>query len=117
MTKMRDISCKLLSTIIKTDDIGVQTQEIQEIEIPIIKTEKVYASEYYKANALGQKPSLRLRISALNYNNEEEIIYMNTTYSIIRKEETTADELILVCERKLKNVKNNKTRKSSEGIN
>ena len=34
-----------------------------------------------------------------------ELIYMNKKYSIIRKQEPTADELILVCERKVKNVK------------
>jgi len=72
--------------------------------IPIIKVEDVYAKEYYEANQQGYKPSLRLRISALNYNDEGELIYMNKLYSIIRVQEVTADEIILICERKIKNV-------------
>lgn len=106
---MRDVSCKLLSTTLKTDKIGVQKEEISKVEIPLIKVEDVYANEFYKANERGYKPSLRLRISSLNYDNQSELIYMNETYSIIRIQEVTADELILVCERKIKNVKNSKS--------
>lgn len=104
---MRDISCKLLSTTSIQNDIGVSIpQKPVEIEIPIIKVEDVYANEYYEANQAGYQPTLRLRISVLNYNNEKELIYMGTTYTIIRVQEIT-DELILVCERKIKNVKDN----------
>lgn len=102
---MRDLSCKLLSTTLTIDKIGVQKEEMSEVEIPLIKVEDVYANEFYKANEQGYKPSLRFRISALNYENQSELIYMNETYSIIRTQEITADELILVCERKIKNVK------------
>jgi len=100
---MRDVSCKLLSTQIIENSIGVQKEEVSELEIPIIKVEDIYANEFYEANEQGFKPTLRLRISTLNYNNESELIYMGTTYSIIRTQEITADELILVCERKIKN--------------
>lgn len=102
---MCDISCKLLSTTLITDSIGVQKEKAEEIEIPIIKIEDVYEKEFYRANEQGYKPTLRLRISSLNYNDQEELIYMNKKYSIIRKQKSTADELILVCERKVKNVK------------
>ena len=101
---MCDISCKLLSTQIKEDSIGVQKEEVTELEIPIIKVEDIYANEFYEANEQGYKPSLRLRISVLNYDNQSELIYMNKIYTIIRTQEITADELILVCERKVKNV-------------
>ena len=102
---MRDVSCKLLSSTLKTDDIGVQKEVFTEVEIPIIKVEEVYANEFYEANEQGFKPTLRLRISALNYNNESELVYMGTNYSIIRATEPYADEVVLVCERKVKNVK------------
>lgn len=101
---MRDVECKLLSTTLVDNEIGVQEEQIIEIPIPIIKVEDVYASEYYEANEQGFKPTLRLRISSLNYNNEEELIYMGTTYSIIRASEPYADEVVLICERKVKNV-------------
>lgn len=105
---MRDVSCKLLSITSKQNSIGVPIpQEAIEIEIPIIKVEDVYANEYYEANQAGYQPTLRLRISALNYNNQEELIYMGINYTIIRTQEITADELILICERKIKNVKIN----------
>ena len=101
---MLDVSCKLLSTTIQTDEIGVQKEVKTEVEVPIIAIEEVYANEFYEANEQGFKPTLRLRISALNYNNEKELIYMGTTYSIIRASEPYTDEAVLVCERKVKNV-------------
>lgn len=103
---MRDVSCKLLSKKYKEDNIGVQIPDkIQEIEIPIIKIEDIYAEEYYQAEQTGHKPNLRLRISRLNYENEQELIYMGKTYNIIRTSEITIDEIILICEEKIKNVK------------
>ena len=104
---MRDISCKLLSISIETDSIGTEKEKVIEKEIPIIKVEDIYYNEFYEANQQGFKPSLRIRISTLNYNFENELIYMNQTYSIIRVQEPSADEIILVCERKIKNVKQN----------
>lgn len=101
---MRDVSCKLLSTTFIQDEIGNEKKVTIEKEIPIIKVEDVYSTEFYEANQQGFKPSLRLRVSALNYNDEEELIYMNKTYSVIRTQEPTADEVILICERKIKNV-------------
>ncbi len=104
---MRDVCCKLLSQTFDSNEIGVQNpkEEKTETEIPIIRVEDVYANEFYKGNEQGYKPSLRLIISPLNYHDEEELIYMNTVYSIIRTQEVEADELALVCERKIKNVK------------
>lgn len=101
---MRDIACTLLSTTIEQDDIGNEIEQTQRRQIPLIKVEDVYANEFYEANQQGFKPSLRLRISALNYNDEEELVYMGKTYSIIRTQEPTADEVVLICERKIKNV-------------
>lgn len=101
---MRDVSCTLLSTSIQSNSIGVEKEVQTQVECPIIKVEDVYADEFYEANEQGFKPTLRLRISTLNYNGEPELIYMGTTYSIIRTQEPEADELILVCERKVKNV-------------
>lgn len=101
---MRDVSCKLLSTQIIADSIGVEKEKQTKLEVPIIKVEDIYANEFYEANEQGFKPTLRLRISSLNYSGESELIYMGTVYSIIRTQEPVADEIILVCERKIKNV-------------
>lgn len=104
---MRDVSCKLLKITTESNEIGVEEESVVEKEVPIIKVEEIYANEFYEANEQGYKPSLRLRLSALNYENEQELIYMNIRYSIIRVSESYPDEVILVCERKIKNVKNN----------
>lgn len=106
---MRDIACTLLSTTIEQDDIGNEIEIVKKRLIPIIKVEDVYANEYYQANQQGFKPSLRLRISALNYKDEEELIYMKKVYSVIRVQEPTADEVVLICERKIKNVKDSRS--------
>ena len=115
---MRDVSCKLLSTIYEKDEKGVlKPKGTVEREIPILKTEDIYAKEYYEASQAGYKPSLRLKISALNYNKEEELIYMGTTYTIVRTSEPCADEIVLICERKIKNVQNNRSQPSNQRSN
>ena len=101
---MREVICTLLSSSFSSNSIGVEDPTHTEVECPIIKVENIYAKEFYEAHESGFKPSLRLRISTLNYSNQEELIYMGITYSIIRTEEQ-GDETILVCERKVKNVK------------
>ena len=101
---MRDVSCKLISKQIVVNSIGVQKESETQIDCPIIRVEDVYADEFYRANEQGFKPSLRIIISTLNYNDEPELLYMNKVYSIIRTQESSADELVLVCERKIKNV-------------
>lgn len=106
---MYDVSCKLISATISTDEIstdeiGNEIDGTKERLIPIIKVEDVRQNEFYNANQQGLKPSLRLRISSLNYNDEEELIYMSKKYSIIRTQEITYDEIVLVCERKTGNV-------------
>ena len=40
-----------------------------------IKNEEIYSTEYYEANQQGYKPNLRIRISTLNYEDEEELEY------------------------------------------
>jgi len=99
---MIDVSCKLISYIFEQDDIGNELATETSIEIPIIKVEDIYADEFYKASQQGLRPTLRLRISTFNYNNEQEIEYIGERYTVIRVQEIM-DEIILVCERKINN--------------
>lgn len=101
---MRDVECILLSNTSISNEIGVENNEAIQRKIPIIKIEDIYANEYYEANQAGYQPTLRLRISALNYNSETELIYMGKKYTIIRTDEPCIDEIVLICERKIKNV-------------
>lgn len=99
---MIDVSCKLISYVFEKDDIGNELSTETSIEIPIIKVEDIYADEFYKASQQGLRPTLRLRISTFNYNNEQELEYMNIRYAVIRVQEIM-DETILICERKINN--------------
>lgn len=109
---MRDVSCTLLSKSYLRDEYGNilkekgrEKYEIKEIPIPIISVEKVWKNEYYQANQLGLRPSLRIKISSLNYNDEEELIYMDKNYTVIRTDGNNEDEIVLVCQRRANNVK------------
>lgn len=101
---MRDVECKLINKKIEQDSIGVEKETITETPIPIIKVEDIYANEYYEANQAGYQPTLRIRISALNYSEQKELIYMGVTYSIIRISNPCPDEIVLICERKVADV-------------
>lgn len=101
---MHDVECILLSKKITQDEIGVEKEITKESPVPIIKIEDIYANEYYAANQSGYKPTLRIKISALNYEGQSELKYMGIIYTIIRATEPYADEVALICERKIKNV-------------
>lgn len=87
----------------ESDGIGVQKETITETTVPVTRIEKVYASEFYRANEQGLKPVIRIVINSLNYNYEPELEYQGEVYSIIRVDDDI-EELALVCERKIKNV-------------
>lgn len=110
---MHDVSCVLLSKSYKKDENGNilkdkngrEISEIQEIEVPILSVEKVWKNEFYKANQQGLRPSIRIKLNSLNYNDEEELIYMNKHYTVIREDGDNDDEIILICEKRANNVK------------
>lgn len=100
---MISTECKLRTLLHESDGIGVENETVQEITVPVTRVEKVYASEFYRANEQGLRPVLRIVINALNYNYEQELEYNGVVYTIIRVDDNI-EELALVCERKLKNV-------------
>ena len=97
---MIDLTTKLISKQFVIDEIGNQRLQESYVEIPIIDVEDVYQSEFYSASQQGLKPTLRLRISDLNYNDEPELEYMNFRYSIIRVDKVNNEEIALVCEKR-----------------
>ena len=98
---MIDTSIKLISKVYTTDSIGNQVVTETKIDCPIIRIESVYSNEFYRASQQGFKPSKRFVISSLNYNDENELEYMNQNYTIIRNENINVDEVVLVCEVKI----------------
>lgn len=97
---MVDLTTKLISKQYVIDEIGNQKLQDVKVEIPIIEVRDVYASEFYQASQQGLKPSLRLRISDLNYSNEPELEYLSNRYSIIRVDKVDNETIDLVCERR-----------------
>ena len=97
---MIDLTTKLITKQYVIDNVGNEKLQDISVEIPIIDVEDVYASEFYSASQQGLKPTLRLRVSDLNYSNEPELEYMNNRYSIIRVDKVNNEEIALVCERR-----------------
>ncbi len=98
---MIDVSVTLKSKTYEYDSIGNQIENVTNVEIPIIRIEDIYASEFYRGSQAGFKPSLRVVISPLNYNNENELIYKGKNYSVIRVSDINQDEIALICEVKV----------------
>lgn len=100
---MYNTSCKLRLVEPQYNNFSARIEDlVTETEVPILRIEQVRATEFYKANEQGYRPSLRIRISNLNYNNEQELEYNNVIYTIIRTEDYLND-MLLICERKIKN--------------
>lgn len=97
---MVDLTTKLITKQYVIDEIGNQKLQEESIEIPIIEVEDVYQSEFYNARQQGLKPTLRLLISDLNYNDEPELTYMGSRYSIIRVDKVDNETIALVCEKR-----------------
>lgn len=96
----------LKSKTYSLDSVGNQIETIVDSIVPIIRIENIYASEFYNASQSNFKPELRLVISSYNYDDQNEFEYNSKDYSIIRTENANQDELVIVAERKLKNVDN-----------
>lgn len=100
---MIELECTLIQVNIEKDAIGNEVEKQTELNVPIIQHEDIFASEFYSAGTVGMKPTLKIRISSLNYSNQTRLRYMNEEYEIIRVDTPTIDEVSLVCERKIRN--------------
>lgn len=98
---MIDVTCKLIVQKYITDEIGNQILQDEFVEVPIIEVQDIYQSEFYSAAQQGIKPTLRLLISDLNYNDEEELEYMGKRYVIIRVDRVSNESVALVCEKRV----------------
>ena len=98
---MQDWTIKLISKTFEIDSIGNQKLIENTIEVPIVEIQDVYQSEFYNASQQGLKPTLRVLISNLNYSDQQELIYMNKYYSIIRVDMVDNENIALVCERRV----------------
>lgn len=98
---MNDIVCYLITKEFEFDAIGNQILKDIEVECPIVEIQDIYQSEYYNARQQGLKPSLRLVVSNLNYNDEEELKYKGQIYTVIRVDTVDYENIALVCEKRV----------------
>lgn len=85
----------LISKIENKDDIGNIVYLESQNKI-YAKKNVVGTNEFYNAVAVGITPAVELQIKSLNYNDEEEAIYNNNKYSIIRTIPKGKYDLVLV---------------------
>lgn len=84
----------LIKKFTTQDEIGNITYS-EQINNVYAKKNIVGSKEFYNAVAVGITPTAELQIKLSNYNDEEEVIYNNKRYSIIRTIPKNSD-LILV---------------------
>lgn len=98
---MKDLTLKLIKKDFAFDDIGNQILVNHYVEVPIVEFQDVYQSEFYNARQQGLKPTLRLVINELNYEDEEELEYCSQVYTIIRVDKVDEEYIALVCEKRV----------------
>ena len=85
----------LVSKTDSFDDIGNNIPE-ESLTKCYAKEQKVGSKEYYNAVSIGITPTAELRIKKLNYDDEEELIWNNKRYSIIRTLPIETMDMVLI---------------------
>ena len=86
----------LLTTQRTTNDVGDQI-ETQEKAMRFAKIKSIGQSEFYQAQAQGLKPEIKFVLADyLDYENQEEVIYNNFRYKVLRTFRT-GNEIEIVC--------------------
>ena len=86
----------LLSTQSKTNDVGDMV-ETTEKAMRFAKLKSIGQSEFYQAQALGLKPEIKFALADyLDYDNQEEVIYNNFRYKVLRTFRN-GNEIEIVC--------------------
>lgn len=84
------------------DDIGNMESPFEYYEKIYAKKQSVRTNEFYNATMNGLTPSCEFVIKRLNYNNEDELIWNNERYQVIRTIDPKSKfDIVLVCTRKI----------------
>lgn len=96
-----------LRTYEKTDDVNEYGDNIlkpitREIFAQLIS---IGTKEFYQAQTVGIKPEIKFLISDyLDYQDEEEVVYNDKIYKVLRTYRKTTDELEITCYGGVRNV-------------
>lgn len=86
----------LLTTQSNVNDVGDQI-ETMEKSMRFAKIKSIGQSEFYQAQAQGLKPEIKFVLADyLDYDNQEEVIYNNFRYKVLRTFRT-GNEIEIVC--------------------
>lgn len=86
----------LISKRITTNNVGDHV-ETEERSMRFVKIKSIGQSEFYQAQAQGLKPEIKFVLpDYLDYDNQEEIIFNNFRYKVLRTFRT-GNELEIVC--------------------
>ena len=87
----------LLETKNVTNEVGDQIETFIK-SMRFAKLKSIGQSEFYQAQAQGLKPEIKFVLADyLDYDNQEEIIYNNFRYKVLRTFRTEKNELEIVC--------------------
>ena len=87
----------LLSTHTIINDVG-DTIETPEKAMRFARIKSIGQSEFYQAQAQGLKPEIKFVLADhLDYDNQDEIIYNNFRYKVLRTFRTEKNEIEIVC--------------------
>lgn len=80
-----------------TNNVGDQIVKRTK-EPRFAKIKSIGQSEFYQAQTIGLKPEIKFVIADyLDYDNQEELIYNNFLYKVLRTFRTEKNELEIVC--------------------
>lgn len=97
-----DDEITLVEHIYTDNEKGEQLPELDK-NIVLASVQNVYGADYYAAANAGLKPSVKFVIKYLEYKNQEEIIYNNQTYRVIRVFRIDNEDIELECEKNVIN--------------
>ena len=87
----------LLSTKINTNEVGDSIETIEK-SMRFAKVKSIGQSEFYQAQAQGLKPEIKFVLADyLDYDNQEELVYNNFRYKILRTYRTDRNEIEITC--------------------
>ena len=85
----------LISHTDTIDEIG-NVVSVDTSRMVYAKKKAVGSREFYNANAVGITPTAELQIRLINYQDEEEVIYKDKHYSVIRSVPVGKGDIVLV---------------------
>lgn len=92
----------LVSKVKGEDEIGNTITSSETLTKSYAKKQNVKTNEFYNAVEIGMTPSCEFVIKRLNYNGEEELVFNNERYSIIRAiDPKNKFDIVLVCAKKI----------------